>query len=102
MEKDKGCTCALRLDKCSSPPGLDEKVIHYQITPTNQPTFILPQLQAKNNIAAFVLQREVFIHFDEDSRPREDKIIHTRSRSHEEKIVHNEATKVAKTDPLIF
>jgi len=25
---------------------------------------------------AFVLQREVFIHFDEDSRPREVKIIH--------------------------
>jgi hypothetical protein len=24
----------------------------------------------------FVLQREVFKHFDEDSRPREDKIIH--------------------------
>src|SRR5260370_35228877 len=39
MDKDKGRTFALRLDKCSSPPGLDEKVIHYQITPTNQPYF---------------------------------------------------------------
>ena len=36
--------------------------------------------------AAFVLQREVFQHFDEDSRPREDKII------------HNKAAKAAKTN----
>jgi hypothetical protein len=42
------------------------------------------------NFAAFVLQREVVKHFDKDSRPREDKII------------HNKATKVAKTDPLNF
>jgi hypothetical protein len=27
---------------------------------------------------SFVLQREVFIHFDEDSPPREDKIIHNK------------------------
>jgi hypothetical protein len=36
--------------------------------------------------AVFVLQREVFKHFDEDSRPREDKII------------HNKAAKAAKTN----
>jgi hypothetical protein len=36
--------------------------------------------------AAFVLQREVFKHFDEDSRPREDKII------------HNKVAKAAKTN----
>jgi hypothetical protein len=35
---------------------------------------------------AFVLQREVFKHFDEDSRPREDKII------------HNKVAKAAKTN----
>jgi len=40
--------------------------------------------------AVFVLKRKVFKHFDEDSRPREDKII------------HNKATKVAKTDALNF
>ena len=37
--------------------------------------------------AVFVLKRKVFKHFDEDSRPREDKII------------HNKATK---TDALNF
>jgi hypothetical protein len=37
-------------------------------------------------ISPFVLQREVFKHFDEDSRPREDKII------------HNEVAKAAKTN----
>jgi len=36
--------------------------------------------------AVFVLQREVFKHFDEDSRPREDKII------------HNKVAKAAKTN----
>src|SRR5258708_8119757 len=36
----------------------------------------------------FVLQREVFKHFDEDSRPREDKII------------HNKVAKAAKTNHL--
>jgi hypothetical protein len=39
---------------------------------------------------ALVLQREVFKRFDEDSCPREDKII------------HNKVAKVAKTDPLNF
>src|SRR5258708_2060486 len=38
--------------------------------------------------AVFVLQREVFKHFDEDSRPREDKII------------HNKVAKAAKTNHL--
>ena len=36
--------------------------------------------------AVFVLQREVFKHLDEDSRPREDKII------------HNKVAKAAKTN----
>ncbi len=38
--------------------------------------------------AVFVLQREVFKHFDEDSRPREDKII------------HNKVAKAAKTNHI--
>jgi hypothetical protein len=50
----------------------------------------------------FVLQREVFKHFDEDLCRREDKIIHNKLTSHEEKIFHNNATKVAKMDPLNF
>jgi hypothetical protein len=52
--------------------------------------------------AAFVLQREVFKHFDEDLCRREDKIIHNKLTSHEEKIFHNKATKVAKMDSLNF
>jgi hypothetical protein len=36
--------------------------------------------------AVFVLKRKVFKHFDEDSRPREDKII------------HNKVAKAAKTN----
>src|SRR5258707_10736964 len=37
-----------------------------------------PQYPARRTPPFFALQREVFKHFDEDSRPRDDKIIHNK------------------------
>jgi len=51
---------------------------------------------------AFVLQREVFIHFDEDSRPREDKIIHSKVAKPRRENISQQGHKGRKDRPFEF
>jgi hypothetical protein len=50
----------------------------------------------------FVLQREVFKHFDEDSRPREDKIIHNKVAKARRENISQEGHKGRKDRPFEF
>jgi len=52
--------------------------------------------------AAFVLQREVFKHFDEDSRPREDKIIHNKVAKPRRENISQQGHKGRKDRPFEF
>jgi len=40
---------------------------------------VIGETSSGQSFVTFVLQQEVFKHFDEDSRPREDKIIHSKA-----------------------
>jgi hypothetical protein len=50
----------------------------------------------------FVLQREVFIHFDEDSRSREDKIIHNKVAKPRRENISQQGHKGRKDRPFEF
>jgi hypothetical protein len=50
----------------------------------------------------FVLQREVFIHFDEDSRPRGDKIIHNKVAKPRRENISQQGHKGRKDSPFEF
>jgi hypothetical protein len=50
--------------------------------------------------ATFVLQRDVFKHFDEDSRPREDKIIHNKLAKPRRENISRQGHKGRKDRPF--
>jgi hypothetical protein len=52
--------------------------------------------------ATFVPQREVFKHFDEDSRPREDKIIHNKLTKPRRENISQQGRKGRKDGPFEF
>jgi hypothetical protein len=52
--------------------------------------------------SSFVLQREVFKHFDEDSRPREDKIIHNKLTKPRRENISQQGHKGRKDGPFEF
>jgi hypothetical protein len=51
---------------------------------------------------SFVLQREVFKHFDEDSPPREDKIIHNKLTKPRRENIPQQGHKGRKDRPFEF